>query len=99
MKDSCPFFARKLGSRRFIRCRMVEPGIASCTVQVACAGDAGDQKARHMKSLFLQLLPDIGCFAARRRKPHHKGALFRILQGSFDRIRYDLFHTLFDMIL
>ena len=52
-----------------------------------------------MQALLFQLLASPGRFAACRGKAKHEGTLLRILQGCLNRVRYDLFHALFDVVL
>ena len=56
-KYAVPFLCRQLIHGLRIHSRMITAGIASGTVQIAPAGDAGNQKGRDMLSCVLRNLP------------------------------------------
>ena len=73
---------------------MVAAGIAASAVQIALAGDAGNQEGWDMLARVLGLAALFGCCLAGSGKFEHKGSLTRILEGGLQSIRHDVLHAL-----
>ena len=93
LKDAQPLRVAQLLHGRRVHGGVVAAGIAACTVEVALAGDAGDQKGRDVLARVFRLAALFGGGLAGRGKAQHEGALPGVLQGGLQRIPHHVLYA------
>ena len=98
-EDGLPLLGAQLLHRLGVHGGLVAAGIAPGAVQVAGAGDAGDQEGGHVQPFLFEFEAALGRPAGGRREFDHEGALPGIAQRRLQRIRHDLLNALRDVLL
>ena len=94
VKDAQPFFAGQLLHRGRVHRGMVAAGIAARAVQVALAGDAGDEERGNMLPSVLGLAAYFAGGFAGRGEPGHKHAFLGVFQGRLDGFLHHPLHAM-----